>query len=94
MQDQYFEFLAALGVPSGAGRRGISGPWPHERASQREFFARFDRPVAAIVVGTSKPQKDWLPERWAEVADALYDDFGLQPVLVGGRSPRELAAER
>jgi heptosyltransferase I len=46
------------------------------------------------VIGSSKPQKDWLPERWAEVADALHADFGLQPVLAGGRSPRELATER
>jgi heptosyltransferase I len=28
------------------------------------------------------------------VSDALWHDFGLQPVLVGGRSPREVAAER
>jgi len=46
------------------------------------------------VVATSKPVKDWLPERWAEVCDALWHDFGLQPVLVGARSPRELHAER
>jgi heptosyltransferase I len=57
-------------------------------------MARFDRPIAPIVVGTSKPEKDWMPERWAEVSDALYGDFGLQPVLVGGRSERELNAER
>jgi heptosyltransferase I len=46
------------------------------------------------VVATSNPDKDWMPERWAEVCDALHADFGLQPVLVGGRSPRELHAER
>ena len=34
-----------------------------------------------------------MPERWAEVSDALWHDFGLQPLLVGGRSPREIAAE-
>ena len=48
------------------------GPWPDERAWQREFIASVDRPVASIVVATSKPEKDWMPERWAEVADALY----------------------
>ena len=69
------------------------GPWPEERAWQREFLAKYDRPIAPIVVATSKPEKDWMPERWAEVCDALWSDFGLQPVLVGGRSPRELAAE-
>ena len=92
VQDQYFEFLEALGIPHQPVTWDL-GPWEHERAWQREFFARFDRPIAPIVVGTSKPEKDWLPERWAEVSDALYGDFGLQPVLVGGRSDRELAAE-
>ena len=92
MQDQYLEFLDVLGVPAEPVVWGL-GPWPHERAWQRHFFARLDRPVASIVVGTSKPEKDWPPERWAAVADALADEHGLQPVLVGGRSPRELAAE-
>lgn len=93
VQDQYLEFLAAIGVPSEPVAWNI-GPWPSERAWQREFFSKLDRPAAPIVVATSKPQKDWLPERWAEVADVLYHDFGLEPVLVGGRTERELAAER
>jgi heptosyltransferase I len=93
VQDQYFEFLIALGVPHEPVVWDL-GPWPQERDWQRGFFAPVTRPVASIVVATSKPQKDWLPERWADVVDALHQDFGLQPVLVGGRSERELAAER
>ena len=93
VQDQYFEFLTALGVPHEPVEWDL-GPWPDERQWQREFFTRFDRPIAPIVVATSKPQKDWMPERWAEVVDALWHDFGLAPVLVGGRSPRELHAEQ
>jgi heptosyltransferase I len=92
VQDQYFEFLQAIGVPHEPVVWNL-GPWPQERAWQREFFAPIERPVAAIVVATSKPQKDWMPERWASVCDALDRDFGLEPVLVGGRSGRELAAE-
>lgn len=88
VQDQYFEFLGALGVPHQPVTWEL-GPWPAERAAQREFFAPIGRPVAAIVVATSKPEKDWIPERWGEVARALDVDFGLQPVLVGGTSPRE-----
>jgi hypothetical protein len=65
-----------LGVPTEPVTWDL-GPWNEtERAWQREFFARFDRPIAPIVVGTSKPQKDWLPERWAEVSDALYTTSG------------------
>src|SRR5262249_28404857 len=93
VQDQYFEFLAALNVSHDPVEWDL-GPWPAERAAQRGFLARSERPPAAIVVATSKDQKDWLPERWAEVADALWHDFELHPVLVGGRSPRELHAER
>jgi len=93
VQDQYFEFLTELGVAVGEVEWNL-GPWRDERADQRAFFAPLDRPAASIVVATSKPQKDWLPDRWAQVADALYYDFGLQPVLVGGHSPRELAAEQ
>jgi len=93
VQDQYFEFLDLLGIPHEPPVWDL-GPWPSEVAAQREFLARYDRPIAPIVVATSKPDKDWMPERWAAVCDALWSDFGLQPVLVGGRSARELAAER
>jgi heptosyltransferase I len=92
VQDQYFEFLTALNVPHEPVEWHL-GPWPNERGWQRDFFSPIERPVASIVVATSKPQKDWLPERWTEVSDALYHDFGMQPVLVGGRSPREMHAE-
>ena len=91
MQDQFLEFLTRFGVRAEPLEWNL-GPWPDERAWQQAFFARMQRPVAAIVVGTSKPAKDWLPERWAEVVDVLTEDFGLQPVLVGGTSERELAA--
>jgi heptosyltransferase I len=92
IQDTYAEFLAPLGVPHEPVVWDV-GPWEHERAWQREFFSTMTAPAAAIVVGTSKPQKDWPAERWAEVVDRLHEEHGLQAVLVGGRSPRELAAE-
>jgi heptosyltransferase I len=93
VQDQYFEFLGALGVPHEPVTWDL-GPWPQERAAQREFFARVERPAATLVIGASHPQKEWLPERWAELSDALVERYGLQPVIAGGRSPRELRTER
>jgi heptosyltransferase I len=93
VQDQYFEFLTALNVPHEPVVWDL-GPWEHERAAQREMLAKIEKPVASIVVATSKAQKDWLPERWADVVDALSHDFGLHPLLVGGRSEREVHAER
>ena len=93
VQDQYFEFLTALGVSLDPMVWDL-GPWPGERAWQRDFVASVNRPVASIVIATSKPEKDWIPERWAEVADALYLRYGMQVVLVGGTSEREREAER
>ena len=93
VQDQYLEFLDTLGVSSELVEWNL-GPFPEEKAWRDTFAASLDRPAAAIVVATSKPEKDWIPERWAEVCDQLYHTYGLQPVLVGGRSERELAAER
>jgi heptosyltransferase I len=93
VQDQYIEFLQYLDIPHAPLEWNL-GPWAPEREWQSSWISQFERPVAAIVVATSKPEKDWLPERWAAVCDALYSDYGLQPVLVGGRSARELDAER
>ena len=93
VQDQYLEFLEYLAIPYAPLEWNI-GPWAAERAWQSDWIAGFERPVAAIVIATSKPEKDWIPERWAAVCNALYTDYGLQPVLVGGRSARELDAER
>ena len=93
VQDEFLEFVRALGISPEPVEWRL-GPWDHERQWQWEFRSRFERPLAALVVGSTKPVKDWMPERWAEVAAALYDDYGLQPVLVGGRTADEVRAER
>ena len=93
VQDQYFEFLNELGVPFEPVTWEL-GPWPAERPRQRELLTALDRPAVSLVIGASHAQKDWLPERWAELAGALRTDFGLEPVLAGGRSRRELATEQ
>ena len=91
-QDQYLEFAEAVGADPEPLEWKL-GPWEEEKAWRDAFRARFERPLATIVVATSKPEKDWIPERWAEVCDALWEEWGLRPVLAGGRSERELAAE-
>ncbi len=91
VQDQYFEFLRTLGVSPEPVEWKI-GPWADERAWQTKFVSRISRPMAAIVVATSKPDKDWIPERWAKVCDIISENYDMQPVLVGGNSDRELSA--
>ena len=92
VQDQYFEFLEAFGVPHEPVTWNL-GPWPKEAQARRAFVATLPRPAVTLVLATSNPQKDWIPERWAELVDVLYEDFGLHPVLAGGSSRRERAVE-
>ncbi len=91
VQDQYFEFLSEVGI-SPEPIEWTLGPWADEREWQQSWVASVKRPFAVIVVATSKPDKDWIPERWAAVCDLLENQYDLQPVLVGGESPREKEA--
>jgi heptosyltransferase I len=93
MQDQFLEFLQPLGLAAEPVEYRLRAGEP-ERAWQRQLFMELERPAVPLVIGTTKPEKDWLPERWAALADALWHDFGLEPLLVGGQSERELATER
>lgn len=91
IQDQYFEFLRHVGVDPEPVRYEI--PLTEaEREAQARFFERFDRPVCAVVVGTSKPRKNWAPEGYARVLEEVESVHGLQTVLVGGPSPVEREA--
>lgn len=91
VQDAYFEFLEYIGVAPHPADWNIAFS-DDERAAQQTFFNGLARPTCAVVVGTSKPQKNWMPERYAQVIDALTHDHGVRCILVGGPSPIERAA--
>ena len=90
VQAQYLEFLRYLQVEPEPIAWNL-GPYPHERAWQREFATGIGGPYAAINIATSNPDRDWMPDRWAAVIDAVSERHGVRVVLVGGRSARELA---
>lgn len=61
-----------------------------ELAAQEKFYARFaGAPVVTIVPASSSHKKDWVAQRWAEVADALSGDFGFRVVITGGPGDRD-----
>jgi heptosyltransferase I len=91
VQDQYFEFLDYLGVRHDRPEWGIVIS-DEERKEQRKFFGGISKPVCAVVLGTSKPWKDWPAERYARLLESIEGDFGFQPVIVGGPSDGERAA--
>jgi heptosyltransferase I len=84
VQDQYFEFLTTLGVPIEPVVWDL-GPWPGDPAPPEGRYA-------ALAIGASDPDREWFPDRWAAVADALHDRYGLRPLLVGAGTDRDRAA--
>ena len=84
-QDLFLEFLDVLGV-----ERPDPIEWgltfsEEEEKEAAEFFATMDeRPTVGLVLATANPQKDWLPERYAELADTLERDLGYSVLLLGG----------
>ena len=91
VQDQYFEFLDAMGVPHGEPVWNL-GPAAEELAAARQRIGAGDGPLVGLVVATSKPEKNWLPERYAELALRLTSELGARILLLGGNSPIERAA--
>jgi heptosyltransferase I len=88
VQDQYFEFLEHLGIDPHPAVWDFALT-DQERAAQSRFFQTLDRPACAVVVGTSKPRKNWHVEGYLRVLEELEQRWHLQPLLVGGPSPVE-----
>lgn len=93
VQDQYLEFLDALGVPHGEPQWHL-GPTAEERAAARALVAAAgtEGPLVGLVVASSKREKNWMPERYAEAATALGREAGARCVLLGGTSAIEREA--
>ena len=90
VQDQYFEFLEYLGIdpePVVWDLRFSEA----ERAAQKAFFSELDLPACAVVVGTSKVEKNWSADGYARVLEVVEAEHGLRPVIVGGPSAVERA---
>ena len=87
-QDLMLEFAKWLGLEDWKPNWGIRFS-EEETDRLREYFGTIDRKVVALVVGSSNPERDWAPERYAELADWIDSDCDLQPMLVGGPSARE-----
>lgn len=87
VQEEYFEFLRWLDVP-------VVRAWPlpltdEERRRRDAFFSDLEEETLGVLLCSSTDVKDWPAERWARALEAVRDELGLQPVLVGGRNERE-----
>ena len=95
-QDMFLEFLELLGVPAEPlqWRMEIT---PAERTAQQKFFTPLrarGRPIVGLVPASANANKDWLTERWVELARAIDRDIGASVLLIGGPGARETAIAR
>jgi heptosyltransferase I len=92
VQDQYFEFLDAVAVPHGEPEWHLAPTGPERAAARTLLAGAGEGPLVGMVVASSKAEKNWMPERYAEVARALERDLGARAILLGGASAIEHAA--
>jgi heptosyltransferase I len=60
-----------------------------ERDQQTRFFQELGEPACGVIMGTGDGRKDWPPDRWSPVINALAERWGLRVILLGGPGPRE-----
>lgn len=93
--DHYLDHVTALGLPT--LEEACPGPVlkvPPEADARAEALlaAQGIRPGESFVVvhpGTARPEKYWLPERWAQVIGFCREELGCPCVLTGGRGDPE-----
>jgi len=88
VQDQFLEFLDAIGVPRGEPAWGLRAT-EEERTRARALVAGADGPLVGLVLASSRRERNWLPDRYADLIAALRRDLGATAVLLGGRSAPE-----
>lgn len=83
--DSFFEFVYFLGITSSAPTWNI----PLNEADLSFAKEISDKPLFVISPAASNDERNWLNERYAEVADYAVQQ-GFEVVLCGSPSPREI----
>ena len=92
--DLHLALLRPLGIAPPASAEaipfGLKLPLSaHEKASQMLANAGVSGPYLVVHPGTARPEKYWLPERWAAVIDHCQETLGLPCVVTGSPDPLE-----
>ena len=94
--DYYLEMVKALGCAPVS--REMLLQTKINRVTARSVLGEFilgnNKPIIGIAPGaTYGPAKRWFPERFAALADRLYDSFPYQGILLGGNTDGSTAEE-
>jgi len=86
--DHYTDLLEVLGIQCHDAPLKLDLP---QSAIQSALAITPQSTYAVIHAGTARPEKYWLPERWAEVATFLAKTHAMQIVLTGSTDPAEIS---
>ncbi len=88
--DHHLSLLAPLGVHDVSREVHLVLPAEAVARAERVMEAKKLGPDFIILhPGSARAEKFWLARRWAEVADRIVDQLGLQVVLSGGKARME-----
>ena len=94
-QSEYYQALTtALGIPKGPA---VAKVWPdadHARQILRDVGLDLDEPFVVFAPGAAYGRaKQWLPERFAQLADLLINERGWNVLMVGSNADRSTSAD-
>jgi heptosyltransferase I len=87
--DSFLGFADALGVPRRPPRWDI--PLPPDALAYAQVQIPDSQPTLVISACSSHELRNWMPERYAAVADYAADKHGMRVILCGGPSATERA---
>ncbi|MEM2916058.1 MAG: glycosyltransferase family 9 protein [Candidatus Woesearchaeota archaeon] len=88
MIDRNLSLAKALGADTSDRRMELQLSPADERFA-KSALKGITRPVC-ISIGSGKKEKNWLEERWAEVADSLIEKYNATIILTGGKGDAEI----
>ncbi len=89
---EYLFLAQALGLPTDPFEMAVHyDPAAARTADETLVREGLTSGFVALCPFTTRPQKHWFEDRWADLARRLRRDLGLTPVLLGGPKDREAA---
>lgn len=84
--DHYLDLLQAIDIQAEGTPIALHLPaWAYKKAGQLLGEAGVSGPFVVVHPGTARPEKYWLPERWAEVIEYCRTELRLPCVLTGSK---------
>lgn len=94
LASEYLHLLVELGLSTRDFALGLGQTEKDQQIALRLLKEKgVDKEYALFCPFTTRPQKHWPMENWAELADKIHERLGLEVVILGGPGDTEAAEE-